>query len=74
MAVTKPTRLTVILLVNDGDFGPVEEGHDVLESRVQQRLGRMQIDGELLVVCVEVETSLQVRDVQGVAYRVYVRP
>lgn len=66
--------LTVILFVNDSNFGPVQEGHHVLESWVQQRLGGVQINGELPVVCVQVQSRFQVWDVQSVAYRVYVRP
>jgi hypothetical protein len=39
--VAKKILLTIILLVNNGNFGPVEEGHDILESRIQQRLCRV---------------------------------
>ena len=66
--------LTIVFFVNYGNFGPVEEGHDVLESRVEQRLRWVEIDGELFVVRVEVQARLQVRDVQRIAYGVYVGP
>lgn len=73
-SIAKKLLLTIVLLVNDGNFGPVQEGHDILESRVQQWLCRVQVDGELLVVWIQVKPSLQVWDVKSVAYRVYVRP
>lgn len=37
----KKIVLTVIFLVNNGNFGPIEEGHDILESRIQQWLSRV---------------------------------
>jgi hypothetical protein len=59
--------LTVVLLVDDGDLGPVEEGHDVLEGVVHVLLRGVEVDGELLERGLEVHPRLHVGDVQGLA-------
>ena len=65
--------LTVLLLINDGDAGPVEEAHDVPERGVHQRLVRVQVDAELPAVTLHIQSALHVRDVQRVTDRLHVR-
>lgn len=59
--------VTVVLFVDDGDSGPVEVGHDVLQSFVEQRLAGVQVDGELAHLRLQIHPRLQVGDVEGVA-------
>lgn len=62
--------LTVILLVNDGDFGPIKEGHDVLKGGIEKMLRRIQIYREFPDVRFEVQSGFQMGYVEGVAYGV----
>ena len=64
--------LTVIVLVNNGDSGPIEVGHYVLISGVQQTLCRIQVYADFLSLGVQIQPGLQVRYVQGIAYTVNV--
>lgn len=66
-------RLTVILLIDDRDFGPVEEGHDVFEGVVHVFLRGVEVDGELLEGRLEVDPGLDMGDVQSLADRLDVR-
>lgn len=59
--------LTVIVLVDDRDLGPIEELHDVLISGVEQTLCGIEIDAELLRFRVQIRSGLEMRDVEGVA-------
>lgn len=60
--------LTKVLLVDDGHFRPVEEGHQVLVGTVNVLLGRVQIDRELLERLV-LDPGLNVRNVECLANR-----
>ena len=68
------TAVTLILFIDDGHLGPVEEEHDVYESLVDHVDGRVDVDGEGFVLVVHVDTSFQVRDFQRVADGLNVRP
>lgn len=56
--------ITVILFVDNSNFGPVEEGHYVLKGSIEQMLSRMQIDGELSNVGVEIQARFQMRNIK----------
>lgn len=60
--------LTKVLLVNDGHFGPVQEGHQVLVGTIDVLLGRVEIYRELLERLV-LDARLNVRNVECFANR-----
>lgn len=59
--------LTIILLVNDGDSRPVEESDEVFDSWVKMVLRWVEVDGELPMALVQVETGFNVGQVQSFA-------
>ena len=61
-------KLTNILLVYDGQLGPVHEKHQVSVRLHQDGVRWLQIYGELSIGFAEVKPGLYVRDVQGVAH------
>lgn len=66
--------LTVILLVDYCNPRPIQERHEILECPIQMILGRIEIDAELFEGWLEVDPGLEMRDVQSLAYALYVRP
>lgn len=62
------TGLTIILLVHNGHFSPVEKPDYILEGRVQETLRRIEVDGELLTIRFQVQSGLHVWDIKSFAY------
>lgn len=59
--------LTVIVLVDDRHFGPIEELHDVLISDVEQTLCGIEINAKLFRLRVQVQPGFEMWDVEGIA-------
>lgn len=59
--------LTVVVLVDNGDLGPVEKLHDVLISGVEQTLCGIEVDAKLFRLRVQVQPGFQMWNVQCVA-------
>lgn len=58
---------TIVVLVDNGDLGPVEKLHDVLISGVEQTLCGIEVDTELFCLRVQVQPGFQMWNVQCVA-------
>lgn len=59
--------LTIIVLVDNGDLGPVEKLHDILISGVEQTLCGIEVDTELFRLRVQVQPGFQMWNIQCVA-------
>lgn len=66
--------LTIIVLVDNGDLGPVEKLHDILISGVEQTLCGIEVDAELFRLRVQVQPGFQMWNIQCVADAVDVLP
>lgn len=67
-------KLTVIFFVNDGNLGPVEKGHEILEGSVEVILGWVEVYAELLEGLLVVDPGLDVGNVERLADALYVGP
>lgn len=61
------------MFVDDRHFGPVQERYHVTVGLVQEILVRVQIYGQSLGVRVQIQSGLDVRQVQSVAHGMHVR-
>lgn len=64
--------LTDIILVDDGNLGPVEVDDQLAQGPTDDRRTRIEVDAELLQVRLQVQAGLDVRNVQCITQRLNV--